>query len=57
MTEQEIKDNAPSGATHYKIMKDRKPLYFDGDHNYWNWIACKWEKTIVHYFEDDIKPL
>lgn len=57
MTPQQIKDNAPDGAKYYKIMKCGNPLYYDGDHRYWNWVALKWEKTIVHYHEDNIKLL
>lgn len=53
----QIKKNAPSGATHYKLMKNGKPLYFDGDQHYWNWIALKWEKTMVHYHDSDVNKL
>lgn len=57
MTIEEIREGAPSGASHYKLMKNGKPLYFDGNHHYWNWVSLKWVETIVPYFEDDIKPL
>jgi hypothetical protein len=57
MTIEEIRKNAPQGATHYKIIKDGRPLYFNSNHHYWNWVSLKWVQTIVHYSKEEIKPL
>ncbi|MEG1089829.1 MAG: hypothetical protein RSE38_00805 [Acinetobacter sp.] len=59
MTNQEIKDRAPDGATHYKVMNSGSVLYFNGSRGieYWNEVKSIFEKTVNFYFESEIKPL
>ena len=61
MTEQQIKENAPDGATHYKESPILSFIYYfkvvEGD--VWIWtVFDRFEKTLRKFSEyDNIKPL
>ena len=61
MNEQQIKDNAPDGATHYcksKILSFSYYFKVDGEY-VWIWtVSNEFKKTIRKFSEyKDIKPL
>lgn len=53
----EIKKNAPEGATHYRVMNNLGILYFNDNHQYWNWHSKIWVDTLVKYQSEEVKPL
>lgn len=57
MTIEEIRKNAPDGATCYKFMKHGEVLYFNDNHQYWAWVSKKWIDTRVLYGSEEVKPL
>lgn len=63
MTEQEIKENAPEGATHYKITKKGSIRYLTKDWNsmwgiYQDWrYPIGWKKCGIFEKLEEIKPL
>lgn len=57
MTKQEIKDNAPVGATHYKQTKGYTIYYRDDVYALWLYILRLQEWTITKYRLHDLKPL
>ena len=56
MTLEEIRKNAPEGATHYKIDSGYTLYYRDDIYALWLWIK-KGEWVITRYRLGDIKPI
>ena len=57
MTEQEIRDNAPDGATHYRYGRSGSPIYYKSNGTFiMMWCHDRWINTGRCDF-DNLKPL